>query len=274
MYNIDDILAHRYRSAYFSMSFFTGEQAAARYNTFRPKVHGVAVQWLAQALPARRRFRRALDIACGTGDSMVPLLQIADRVQGVDRSAAMVQVARARGLEATQLSVEQLAPDDHDLLSVCMAYHWFAQESAVAAMKRASADGAVWLIYNFALTGNDGDAGLDEWLTQRYLQLFPAPPRAAVKFAPESDPELAMLKQGTGWIPVSFSRDQLVGYLTTQTNVEAALSHGLTYDDVDRLLLAEVPAFESRDDFRYTFSYSIVLFTRGSGPAPRGPKEL
>lgn len=145
-----------------------------------------------------------------------------------------------------------------------MAYHWFTKGSAVAAMKRTSAEEATWLIYNFALTGHHRDPGLDDWLKYEYLRLFPSPPRGSSTFAPEKDPELVVLKQGKGSIPVSFSRDQFVGYLTTQTNVEAVLSGGSTYEEVERLLLAEVPDFEASHDFRYDFSYSIAAFSRRS----------
>ena len=42
------------------------------------------------------RGRRVLDVGCGTGKSVVPLLRRGFAVTGVDRSAGMLEVARAR----------------------------------------------------------------------------------------------------------------------------------------------------------------------------------
>lgn len=133
---------------------FTASEAAQRYLQYRPKVHGIAVQWLRGCVTPWRRFARALDIACGTGDSMQPLLEVADHVEGIDASPAMVQVARRRGLDVAVRPCTDLQSGNFDLLSVCMAFHWFDRSEAVAAMKRASADRSVWLVYNFALAGN------------------------------------------------------------------------------------------------------------------------
>lgn len=56
--------------------------------------------------------------------------------------------------------------------------------------------------------------------------------------------------------------DALVGYLTTQTNVEAAVKSGRTYEHVEHQLRSELPEFEANDRFRYAFSYSVVLYEK------------
>ena len=45
---------------------------------------------------------RVIDVACGTGDSMTPLLHVADDVIGLDASNEMVSLAKTRGLSVVQ----------------------------------------------------------------------------------------------------------------------------------------------------------------------------
>ena len=56
--------------------------------------------WLGSLIPAARRCglrgRRVLDLGCGTGKSFLPLLERGWHVTGVDASAGMLAVARAK----------------------------------------------------------------------------------------------------------------------------------------------------------------------------------
>ena len=61
------------------VQYFTETEAGERYAAYRPKVHHFALQWLEQAIPGKR-YCRAIDVACGTGDSTLPLNEIADEV--------------------------------------------------------------------------------------------------------------------------------------------------------------------------------------------------
>jgi len=42
------------------------------------------------------RFKTAVDLGCGTGDFLSPLLSVSDRVIGIDNSPAMLEIARKR----------------------------------------------------------------------------------------------------------------------------------------------------------------------------------
>jgi len=76
-------------------NFFFSAETATRYNTYRPVVHGVIAEWLAGAgLPGP--YRRAIDVACGTGHSTLPLQRLAQQVDAIDISPEMVAAARAR----------------------------------------------------------------------------------------------------------------------------------------------------------------------------------
>jgi ubiquinone/menaquinone biosynthesis C-methylase UbiE len=59
-----------------------------------------------------RLFRagdRVLDLGCGTGDDAVHLAGLGVEVAGIDASLQMVEVAHARGINASLLAIEDLA---------------------------------------------------------------------------------------------------------------------------------------------------------------------
>ena len=104
--------------------------------------------WLAECL-GRRHFRNAIDIACGTGDSTLPLLRIAEDVIGIDSSEAMLRYAKHKGLTVKRASYEDLTENgEYDLVSTCMAFHWFDRTKAIETYKQISAREAIWIIYN------------------------------------------------------------------------------------------------------------------------------
>lgn len=244
------------------MSYFSGQEAARRYDRYRPKVHTILLDWMERHLPGRR-FGHALDIACGSGDSMQPLRHLAEHVDGIDLSVAMLERARDKGLRVRCCSYRELPEASYDLLTTGMAFHWFDPVDAVAAYKRASADEAVWLVYNFHLVGNRGEAALHDWLQGPYLMRFPSPRRGRAEFVPPPmDSEISLVGQGNGTLPVRFTREALIGYLTTQSNVEALARAAGGYREVERILDTEMPAFDAASDFAYAYTYSIVQFRR------------
>ena len=50
-----------------------------------------------------------LDLGCGTGDDAMALSRAGVRVTGIDSSAAMVRIARNRGVDARQMAIERVA---------------------------------------------------------------------------------------------------------------------------------------------------------------------
>jgi SAM-dependent methyltransferase len=68
--------------------------------------------WLAEALPWLERWglsgKRLLDVGCGTGKSLAPMLERGWRCSGCDISPAMVRIARERLGEGARLSVADM----------------------------------------------------------------------------------------------------------------------------------------------------------------------
>ena len=249
-------------------TYFASRDAAHRYERFRPQVHDVVRRWLADAGGAGP-FRRALDVGCGTGHSMAPLLSIAERVEGIDRSPEMVAIAAAKGLDAKVADLRDAEPGAYDLLTFCMSFHWLNRDDAVRWMAAASAPGAVWLVYNFGFAGHRTDVAFNRWHRGAYHERFPSPGRGAECLVPSPDERgIELLAHESGDFDVRFSRDALIGYLTTQSNVEAALAPDFGYADAERLIDATMPAVADPDRYVYGFEYSICRF-RGAGPSAR-----
>lgn len=238
--------------------YFTDINAGERYASYRPKAHRVLLEWLEQHLPGRR-FDRAVDVACGTGDSMIPLQDICNYVIGIDSSSEMLEIALSRGLKVEQSDYLSLANyGQFDLISTCMAFHWFDSAKAFAAYKQASTPGAIWLIYNFAFGGHSTSEEFNGWFHQSYLKEYPSPPRyKSNNVKPEADPEIHLLASGQGWLPIDFTKESLVGYLTTQSNIEEALRQGRPLEEIQASLLRQLDQIDLSGAFKYVFTYEI-----------------
>lgn len=68
---------------------FAHVTAAERYAHSRPYYHPVVVDQIRQTLRLHAPVHRALDVGCGTGQSTLALLELAQEVVGVDPSPAM-----------------------------------------------------------------------------------------------------------------------------------------------------------------------------------------
>lgn len=242
-------------------TYFTTEEGARRYDLYRPKVQDIVLTWLAGA-PVPKRFSSALDVACGTGDSTLPLLRISGDVLGIDRSPAMLGHARKKGLKVEEKGFEDLSEvGAFDLITTCMAFHWFDPEKAVQVYKRVSRPGAVWVIYNFAFAGHLHNASLNAWFQDVHLREYPTPARnKASNTIPAGDPSLRILREEKGFLPVEFSAETLVGYLTTQSNVEEVVKSGKSFAEVEADLFAGLKKFDLAGPFKYSFTYGIYSF--------------
>ena len=59
--------------------------------------------------PLVQRGHRILDLGCGTGTDALHLRSLGASLLGIDKSAAMVRIARQRGIEALLLPIERLS---------------------------------------------------------------------------------------------------------------------------------------------------------------------
>ena len=111
---------------------FADQSVARAYHT-RPPYPPELFARLSSLLPACPRT--VLDLGCGTGDVALGLLGRADRIDAVDPSAAMLEVASTRhrsgtdGLQWVQSSAESLRPTmRYGLVVAAESLHWMDWE--------------------------------------------------------------------------------------------------------------------------------------------------
>lgn len=93
------------------------DAARRAYEAFAPAYDAFTVEldyepWLAEALPRLERYglsgERLLDVGCGTGESLIPMLDRGWHVVGCDIAAAMVEIARQKVGEQIRLEVADM----------------------------------------------------------------------------------------------------------------------------------------------------------------------
>ena len=101
------------------------------------------------------------------------------------------------------------------------------------------------------------------------MRRYPTPARnpAVFRVLP-SEESLTELSHGTGTLYVPFERNNLIGYLTTQSNIEECVKRGSTYAEIEQEIELSMPAWD-HDDFLYEYSYTIVQYLRGDPMAVR-----
>ncbi len=69
-----------------------------------------------------------------------------------------------------------------------------------------------------------------------------------------------MLHKSTGAFDIEFSKDNLIGYLTTQSNIEQAVQDNQNYEDIEDYLKNELKDFVFDTPFKYGYTAEIFQF--------------
>jgi SAM-dependent methyltransferase len=254
------------------MPFFSGLNEAARYAQSRPYFHPLAIGRAKEATGLKRDVLLALDVACGTGQSAAALTSIAEQVVGLDISRNMLANAvRNERLRYVQARAEALpfqsglAP----LMSTALAFHWFDRDCFLREAWRVLYPEGWLLIYNNGFTGAmREDPTFKTWSWEVYPARFPTPPRDNQPFT-ATDAAAAgfeLIAQERYENDVSFSRDELVAYLTTQTNVGAAIDQGReSLESASQWLMEQVRPYFSHSKATFVFSTRAWYLKKQTG---------
>jgi SAM-dependent methyltransferase len=214
-----------------SANYFSHASAAERYAKFRPYFHPVVMERLLR-FTGGARFGGALDTACGTGQSTRALTDVAERVTGIDESAAMLALAPALPqVEYRQARAEALpfAADTFDLVSVGKAFHWFDQDGFMREARRVLRPRGWLHIYNNVFMGGmKENPDFKRWMEEAYLVRYATPPRARKKVTADYARQFGFTLEGREnfFNDAVMTPEQLVGYFLSQSNVIAAVEEG------------------------------------------------
>lgn len=251
---------------------FTYRNAAKRYAAYRPRVHETDLKAFRSSCDCGIDFRRALDVACGTGQSAIALAAMSKSVVGTDISIPMLAEAEASGRVDYVCAAAEGLPFRRclfDVVSVALGFHWFDQPRFLSEANRVMEPNRWLVLYNSWFSGDMDDVPSfreEGWGT--YLTQFPSPPR-------ESAPISADVAETYGFELIG-SRDfedrialsvhELISCFSTQSNVVLVVENGkLSYEKADEAISDLVAPFFVKERHEFRFPGRVwFLLKRGS----------
>lgn len=227
------------------MNFFSSKSAAERYPKGRSYFHPQVIEHIRTFLSLMNPVRRAIDIGCGTGLSTIALKEIAVEVIGVDTSREMIALAardeRIKYLvaDAVELPFQE---GEFDLMTLSSAFHWLDRRKFLREAGRVLRSRGWLIVYDNYFSGRmEENSSFETWYRERHLRRYPPPSRAKLNFTEKDAGNEGFHLAGQEHYrnTISFSIEGLVDYLTTQSNVIAAVEYGDEQIDRVRLWLTE-----------------------------------
>jgi ubiquinone/menaquinone biosynthesis C-methylase UbiE len=252
---------------------FDNKSVAQRYGKGRLFFHPLVMERIRKKLCLERKVEQALDVGCGTGLSSRALLDVAEHVDAVDESMWMLEVAFSDPrIRYRQMSGEHLdyPAAFFDLITICQVLHWTDASQLFREVYRVLRPSCSVVIYDdFFLWHADEGSPFLKWLRERFLIRFPAPPRnkqaldAEGKFKPEG---FVFAGYEEFSHTESFSSEQLIGHLITQSNVIAAVDQrGESLEDAIQWLQTELQRlFVAAPSLQFPFGGHIYYLVRES----------
>ena len=254
------------------MNFFAFKSAAERYAAGRPYFHPFVINRFREFAAPAQPLALALDVGCGTGLSSVALTEIASRVVGIDAAPSMLaQAPRAARLAYAVAVAEQLpfAANEFDVLTLSQVCHWLDRERFFAEARRVLRRTGWLLIYDAyfsALSAANPD--FQTWHRETYLQKYPSPARSWFALPADDAEALGFELRQAERLPhtISFTLEQLVEYLLTQSNIIAAVEDGAEeIAEVRRWLRQQLGPFFA-DSSAVDFIFNVSIWHLQSSP--------
>lgn len=251
-------------------NLFVHRSAAQRYAGARPYFHPLVMKRITQ-VTERSRFGRALDVACGTGQSSRALLEIASEVDATDISPEMLAEVEEHERIRTHLAPAERLPfadASFDLLTVGLAFHWFDQAAFLREAHRVLKPSAWLVVYTSGFNGEMAEnEAFRAWAHEDYQKHFPTPPRRSVGVSAELVAPFGFELRATERFAhdETMTADQLTAYLLTQTNVIAAVESGsVPIEDAAKWIREGVATYFNDQPRTMKFSGSISFIQRNS----------
>jgi SAM-dependent methyltransferase len=214
------------------MNFFSSQSAAARYPKGRPYFHPLVIERISAFLSLVKPFKRAVDVGCGTGLSAVALKEIAGEIIGVDASLEMIALtAKSERIRYSVADAVRLPfiDNEFDLMTLSSAFHWLDRAKFLREAGRVLCPGGWLIVYDNYFSGQMEDQpAFQTWYRESHLRKYPPPSRTWASFTEEDSGNEGFHLAGHEQYQnrISFSVERLIDYLTTQSNVIAAVECG------------------------------------------------
>ena len=247
-------------------NYFDSAVVAERYAYARPDLNG---RFNRELFRLTGRLGVVADFGCGTGLSSRALAEVADTVVGLDPSLAMLRNATSHPRVFYCAGTAEDAPfaaGSFDLVAAGLALHWFDREAFLAEAARVLVPRGWLFISNTWFAGTlEGRADFVAWNREEYQARFPNPPRSGAPVAAPDAPAAGFTLRRSWSIEaeVPMSREELALYLTTQSNVSAAVERGgESIETATNWLYHSVGPFFDRPEQRFGFGGTAWLLQR------------
>jgi len=251
------------------VNYFAFPTAAERYANGRPFFHRLVTEKIRTVCCENGRINQALDVACGTGQSTIALLEVGNEIVGMDNSAEMLSHAmRHARVCYVKGPAEQMPFGDASfgLMTVALAFHWFDRQQFMIEARRVLRPGGWLVIYTDWFSGRMvGNDNFQTWNREHYLVRYPTPPRNNQPLTDSDALRYGFAPSGVDEFvhEVEFTPVQLVNYLLTQTNVISAVEAGKEdLQSVARWLLDSVQPLFVRMAESFSFGCQIRFLKR------------
>lgn len=233
------------------MNYFSPKNAAERYAKGRPFFHRNTIKHIREFIKIDNKLENALDVACGTGLSTNALLDIAQNVFGTDISDEILKlVLNPQQIKYSKASAENLPFENNyfDILTVSSGVHWFNIDQFLQEANRVLKSKSWLVLYeNYFISEMTGVKDFDNWFPNIYLKKYPSPKRNNnYQWTDENlkDKGFKFIKEEKFKNPVEFTKEQLILYFTTQSNITSAVENKLSgYEDIEKWLGNELTPF-------------------------------
>lgn len=249
---------------------FLHASAAERYARGRTYFHPAAIERL-RDLPGIRGGL-GLDVGCGTGLSSRALADLCRRVVALDPSRAMIERgARSEGVDPVVGAAERVPAraSSFDVITLCQVAHWIDWTAFLDEARRVARPQGWVVVYDhyFDVEGAGASDRFAPWLREAYGGRYPRPARHVV---PIESPQawdaggFQVRHRERLETCVLWTQANLVDYLTTQSNVIAAVEGGgETIEGAREWLAAQTKdLFTAAETRAFAFSGPIVCGQR------------
>jgi len=223
-----------------------------------------------EQLKLNEKVDRALDVGCGTGLSTIALKTLAVSVIGVDISDDMIQFGpKEEGISYINASAEDLSmfeDESFDLITTSLAFHWFDHTRFLSEANRVLKTGR-WLIpYTNGFYGvMEGNDNFEKWNNESYATKYPSPPRNTTRLTAELGGNFGFSNFHSEKFQniIEFTAEEVSGYLTTQSNIIAAVEQGSeTIEEVYEWLYGNIQPFFESKKAAFIFGGAIWYFQK------------
>lgn len=238
-------------------NYFLNTERASDYDRTRPSFHKEALVSYHRTKPLKV-YDVVLDIGCGTGRSAIALTDWAKKVEAIDSSEAMLQMASPHSIVHYQKASAENLPfteNSFDLIFVASSLHWFERRKFLSQISRVLKPQGRMLIY---------DSYMTEGLSPEFHKLF------SIRFPrPYTDTPLVDIEMDFFNLyqkdffrfdyPCTFTQKDVADYFFNLSNVEAALEKGESKVTIENDIKKLVETQSTGDPYKFQVQLTEIL---------------